>query len=132
MHLKALGFDNDEIRHRVVAYCPQVRVQLVMVGVAGVLLVRVVVVLGAVGGAGVEVGSMSPAGACYGCCEALMGVPGMVWGGGLLLNVAGKLQLTTAVCVLCLPLCPPVGLGHEHARHRCADTAVGQIQGGRG
>lgn len=24
MHLKALGFDNDEIRHRVVAYCPQV------------------------------------------------------------------------------------------------------------
>lgn len=25
MHLKALGFDNDEIRHRVVAYCPQVR-----------------------------------------------------------------------------------------------------------
>lgn len=25
MHLKALGFDDDEIRHRVVAYCPQVR-----------------------------------------------------------------------------------------------------------
>lgn len=28
MHLKALGFDNDEIRHRVVAYCPQVCVCL--------------------------------------------------------------------------------------------------------
>eukprot|EP00878_Enallax_costatus_P032408 GHUV01035614.1.p2 GENE.GHUV01035614.1~~GHUV01035614.1.p2 ORF type:complete len:118 (+),score=42.06 GHUV01035614.1:701-1054(+) len=24
MHLKHLGFDNDEVRHRVVAYCPQV------------------------------------------------------------------------------------------------------------
>lgn len=24
LHLKALGFDNDEVRHRVVAFCPQV------------------------------------------------------------------------------------------------------------
>lgn len=24
VHLKQLGFDNDEVRHRVVAYCPQV------------------------------------------------------------------------------------------------------------
>lgn len=24
MHLKHLGFDNDEVRHKVVSYCPQV------------------------------------------------------------------------------------------------------------